>query len=234
MYLSSGAHLRVLTPRLELLYFNALLYDPVRDRANTGLSRLVWELNYVEQTRLAHRDFLPRWGYAFKVSGVLAPFRGDFGSVYSLFGRLYLPGVAAHHSLMLRGNLQYQSRGTYQFYYKELFPRGAQYTWAASRYGAFSVDYQLPLCYPDWGINSIVYFNRIRLKAYFDYARYQGMPSAKTGKAPMYSLHSYGGEIFFDMRLLRMPVNDTSVGIYIYKPSDRKGVVSGIHLTLPL
>lgn len=234
MYLSSGAHLRVLTPRLELLYFNALLYDPVRDRANTGLSRLVWELNYVEQTRLAHRDFLPRWGYAFKVSGVLAPFRGDFGSVYSLFGRLYLPGVAAHHSLMLRGNLQYQSQGTYQFYYKELFPRGAQYTWAASRYGAFSVDYQLPLCYPDWGINSIVYFNRIRLKAYFDYARYQGMPSAKTGKAPMYSLHSYGGEIFFDMRLLRMPVNDTSVGIYIYKPSDRKGVVSGIHLTLPL
>ena len=60
MYLSSGSHLRVLTPRLEWLYFNALLYDPVRDRTDKGLSRLVWELNYVEQTRLAHRDFLPR------------------------------------------------------------------------------------------------------------------------------------------------------------------------------
>ena len=234
MYLSSGSRLRVLTPRLELLYFNALLYDPVRKRTDTGLSRLVWELNYVEQSRLAHRDFLPRWGYAFKVSGVLAPFRGDFGTVYSLFGRLYLPGVAAHHSLMLRGNLQYQNQETYQFYYKDLFPRGARYTWAAARYAAFSADYQLPLCYPDWGINSLIYFNRIRLKAYFDYARYQGMVSAETGRARMHTLHSYGGEIFFDMRLVRMPVNDTSVGIYVYKPSDRRGVVGGIHLTLPL
>lgn len=234
MYLSSGAHFRTLTPRVELLYFNAMLYDPVKARVDRGLSRMVWELNYIDQVRMGYRDFLPRWGYAFKVSGVLAPFRGDFGNVYSLYGRFYLPGVALHHSLMLRGNLQYQDQNVYQFYYKDLFPRGAKYTWAAARYAAFSVDYQLPLCYPDWGINSLVYFNRIRLKGYFDYARYQGMISAETGRARMHNLRSYGGEIFFDMRLLRMPVNDTSVGIYVYKPSDRKGVVTGVHLTLPL
>ncbi len=31
-----------------------------------------------------------------------------------------------------------------------------------------------------------------------------------------------------------MPKNDTSLGVYVYKPSDRNGVVTGVNLSLPL
>ena len=59
------------------------------------------------------------------------------------------------------------------FYYKELYPRGAGYDYVASRYASVTADYQFPVWCPDGGINSIVYFTRIRMNLYFDCARYQ-------------------------------------------------------------
>ena len=47
-------------------------------------------------------------------------------------------------------------------------------------------------------------------------------------------LYSYGGEIIFDMHPLRIPAKTTTVGFYIYKPSDRSGVVGGVKLSLPI
>ena len=105
----------------------------------------------------------------------------------------------------------------------------------ATRYAAFSADYQLPLCYPDGGINSIVYFNRIRLNLYYDFARFIGISSGSaTSSGRATTLWSYGGIVTFDMRLVRMPKNDTSLGVYVYKPSDRNGVVTGVSISLPL
>ena len=140
-----------------------------------------------------------------------------------------------HHSLMLRGNLQRQTASDYMFYYKELYPRGAGYDYVASRYASVTADYQFPVWCPDGGINSIVYFNRIRLNLYYDFARFIGISSGSathSGRAT--TLWSYGGIVTFDMRLVRMPKNDTSLGVYVYKPSDRNGVVTGVNLSLPL
>ena len=53
-------------------------------------------------------------------------FRGGFGRILSLYGRVYLPGLMPHHSLMLRGNLQRQTASDYMFYYKELYPPGSR------------------------------------------------------------------------------------------------------------
>lgn len=201
-----------------------------------GTARGVIGLSFIDNERMATRDILPRWGYALKFSTVGAPFRRDFGTVFALYGRTYMPGLAPHHSLMLRGNLQYQPTDRFTWYYKELYPRGANYDITSSHYAAVSADYQFPICYPDVGINSLVYFNRIRLNLYGDYARFIGIPShlAQNVGYTATTLWSYGGTLTFDMRLVRMPKNDTSIGVYVYKPSDRKGVVSGFVLTLPL
>ena len=153
--------------------------------------------------------------------------------IYSFFGRVYLPGVMLHHSLMLRGNLQRQQTATYGFYYKELFPRGARYDISANRLGAFSVDYQFPVWCPDGGINSILYFRRIRLNGYYDYARIES-PVGGSSLRSVQTVTSYGGELIFDVQPLRLPVNTASVGVYVYKPSDRAGVVTGVSLSLPL
>ncbi len=235
MTLSSGYHIRTLTPLVQLYYLNALLYHAQKDSYEKGVTRGIAGLTFSDNVRMGTRDFLPRWGYAVRFMTVGAPFRSDFGTIYSLYGRVYTPGVTQHHSLMLRGNVQYQPVDQYNFYYKELYPRGADYEVVATRYAAFSADYQLPLCYPDGGINSLIYFNRIRLNLYYDYARFVGIPSevAAASKRTV-SLWSYGGVVTFDMRLVRMPKNDTSLGVYVYKPSDRNGVVAGVSVSLPL
>lgn len=235
MTLSSGSHIRTLTPFMQLYYLNARLYMP-DGSYDRGTARGVIGLSFIDNERMGTRDILPRWGYALKFSTVGAPFRRDFGTVFALYGRTYMPGLAPHHSLMLRGNLQYQPTDRFTWYYKELYPRGANYDITSSHYAAVSADYQFPICYPDVGINSLVYFNRIRLNLYGDYARFIGIPShlAQNVGYTATTLWSYGGTLTFDMRLVRMPKNDTSIGVYVYKPSDRKGVVSGFVLTLPL
>ena len=151
------------------------------------------------------------------------------------YGRAYLPGVMKHHSLMLRGNLQHQNLASQNFFYKELFPRGAAYNIVATRLGAASADYQFPVWCPDGGISSIVYFSRIRLNVYYDFARFrQAIPSVIRTFYRMHTVTSYGGEIIFDMHPLRIPAKTTTVGFYIYKPSDRSGVVGGVKLSLPI
>ena len=143
--------------------------------------------------------------------------------------RGYLPGAALHHSIRLRAAYQYQHAGYYNYRQKEVFPRGADYDIAPRRYLGTSVDYQLPLCYPDGGITSIVYFKRIRLNLTGDYARFQNH------RGVMGNVYSYGGELIFDLNVLRTPsAATTSFSVSVYKPSDRRGCVAGVNLAIPL
>lgn len=73
------------------------------------------------------------------------------------------------------------------------------------------------------------------MNLYFDYARYQEKRATMAGPYyPMRSVNSYGGEILFDMHPLRIPAKEATLGVYVYKPGDRSGVVTGIHFSLPL
>ena len=95
---------------------------------------------------------------------------------------------------------------------------------------AGAVDYQLPVWYPEGGINGFLYFKRIRANLAFGYARYRNLKHSGWD-----SVNSYGGEVFFDVNWMRVPaVEDTSVSISIFKPSDRNGVVVGFGFSLPI
>ena len=233
MTLSSGHRIRTLTPVAELRHINALVVRPMG--CDRGFQRLVAGLGYTDNSRMAVRDLLPRWGYALRFTTVSAPFRDDFGRILSLFGRAYLPGAGRHHSLMLRGNLQHQSGGDHLFFYKELYPRGAVYDRAGTRYAAVSADYQFPVWYPDGGIGSLLYFSRVRMNLYYDFARFREGAGRGAGPvAGMRSVSSFGGEIILDMHPLRIPSKVTTVGFYIFRPDDRRGVVTGLNLSLPI
>lgn len=236
MTLGSGYHRRALTPTVSLLHLNSLLYAPEAGKFNTGYQRIIASLIFIDNVRLAERDILPKWGYALKLASVGAPFNADFGSLVSFYARGFLPGVAAHHSLTLRGNVHYQKKDEYNFAYKELAPRGTYYNYyTATRYVAAAADYQLPVCYPDWGISGLIYLKRIRVNAYYDFARMEHLVW-RNGRTvgTMKNLNSYGGEIMFDTHPLRIPVNVTTVRFYLYKPSDRRGVITGLSLSLPI
>lgn len=58
----------------------------------------------------------------------------------------------------------------------------------------YGINYQFPICYPDWGMAQLLYFKRIRSNLFYDY----------TFTTDKYSWHntytSLGVEIFSDMR----------------------------------
>ena len=111
----------------------------------------------------------------------------------------------------------------------ELFPRGAEYNFTPKQYLAASLDYQLPVAYPDWGIPSFLFIRRIRLGAFGDYAHYQTFNN-KWG-----NLYSYGVNVIFDVVPIRLPANsNTTITVTVVKPSDRKGVSAYVSLGLPI
>ncbi len=234
LYLGSGAYTRILQPSVELDYYNALLYE--RDgTVSHGLHKMLGELQYINTARLAHRDFLPRLGFNVHATVAAEPFNRRFGTVWTGYARGYLPGVAVHHSTMLRAAYQWQSGGMYHFKVKELYPTGADYDKVTpQRYMAFALDYQLPVAYPEIGIPSIVYVKRIRLNAAFNYARFRQFTAGGT-IGPWQEVWSYGCDITVDTNMLRAPASATNyVKFSIYRPSDRKGVFFSADMSIPL
>jgi len=58
------------------------------------------------------------------------------------------------------------------------------------------VNYHFPLCYPDFGIGGLVYFNRIRANLFYDYTKINDSRII----AQELSFKSTGAEIYFDTK----------------------------------
>ncbi len=228
LWLGSGFYLRRLTPFIGIGYTNDIFYEGATPR--TGIFRLAGSLSYDEQSRRAHRDFAPRWGYSVRASFVSNPLNKDFRTTLSLYGKGFLPGAAPHHSTQIQFGYQASvGEGMFGFRTKELFPRGAEYDFTPKRYIATSVEYQLPVAYPDWGIPAVLFIRRIRVGAFIDYAHWQGFDNRWN------MLYSYGANVTFDVVPIRMAANsNTSISVTVAKPSDKKGVVAYVSLGLPI
>ncbi len=204
-----------------------------------GLHKLSVGVGYSDMVALAHRDFAPRLGYALNAIYTVNPSNDNFCDLVSFFGRLYLPGVAAHHSVNLAATYQ-TSLGGYKFpsgyaplSYRSsaLVPRGFSSADIMSNdYSAFEANYQLPLCYPEGGIPSVLYVKRIRLNVGGDFARFRDI--AGQGMAWRH-LWSVGGDLIFDINAFRQPASATSqVKFSYYRPSSGEGWFS-VSLGLP-
>lgn len=194
------------------------------------------QIQYIDNVAMAYKDFLPRYGYAVKISNTFSPTNNSFSNLWSLYGRGFLPGVARQHSLKLEVAAETQrvnhTPGSFRYNFtpQALRVDALTTTIVAAKYSAARASYQLPLWYPDGGINSIIYFKRIRLQGVISAARYNDIWANRWRSA-----YSYGGEIFFDMSPLRMPSNVNAIfSISVFKPSDRKGVVVGTNISIPL
>ncbi len=236
MVLGSGYWYKVLTPAIGYSYNNGLIFRPSRDQPagvlTSGVGKMITSLAYGQQTRMAQKELLPRWGFAANAGYVFNPGDSDFKSLWMAYMRGYLPGFVRHHSTTLRASWQ-QTVGSdsapFMFHMKEVFPRGANYNFATKRWASGSVDYQFPVWYPEGGIPSVLYFKRVRLNLFMDYARWQDFHNMWR------PLYSYGGDLILDVSPVRMPASsNVSVKFTIAKPSDRRGVWFTAGLNFPL
>jgi hypothetical protein len=203
-----------------------------------GVHLLQFGAGYQDLVRLAHKDFLPRWGHVLSLNYALNPADKSFRHLVSVYGKAYLPGVAKHHSLSLAAVYQTSIKGfdrenalsNLAFHSGRLVPRGFYMSEIDNRnYVATSLNYALPVWYPDLG-GSLIFFKRVRINLGFDYASFDfkrpivdkvtGVVSTIINRQHLFS---YGGDISIDFNLFHMPdAGTTSLTLSIYQPHGKK------------
>lgn len=254
MYFQRGYHTRIMTLSTQYSFSNGMVADLKEWKANgcgraeiagigfrQGLHSLQFGASFQDMVRQAHRDFLPKWGYALSLNYFLNPTDRDFSSMVMSYGKVYLPGFARHHSITLAAAYQHDIGGFKKWYVASnmsfhsvrLLPAGfSSDDVDPSSYFASSFRYSLPVWYPDGGIPSVLYFQRIRLILGFDMASYkEAYFEGKYGVAALKHRNrficAYGGSIAFDVNFFRLPASGMStVTLSVYKPQGKKVYVS--------
>lgn len=198
----SGSHsLRLLQPTLNFSYNNSRLWSNVRDKFDTGYVGYEASLWWSSSRRTALRSITPRLGYAVRAN-VVGAFDTRFATLYSLWARGYLPGVAPSHSVTLHLAAQYQRLSDLNFSSKVITPRGFYDSTPTTKYGGASIEYTAPLCYPDWGILGAIYFKRLWISAFGDLAGGQYVTRYPSVLENRYS-YSYGLNLGIDFMIFR-------------------------------
>lgn len=150
----------------------------------------------------SHRDINSRWGQQIEIQSFETPFGGDFsGRQFSLFGILYFPGLAKHHSVWTYGSFQRtgieQVERSYFFRSQVPTPRGLTVSRFENFYSA-SANYTLPLWYPDVALGPLLNIQRLRANLFFDYG---------LGESPSFDSRqeytSVGVEAKIDINIMR-------------------------------
>jgi hypothetical protein len=150
----------------------------------------------------SRRDINSKWGQRFFIDHYATPFGGDFsGELTAATGILYFPGLSRNHSIWGHASWQKtgitQSADNYLFQNEVPVPRG-QSVGRYQEFTSFSVNYTMPLWYPDLSLGPLINIQRFRANGFFDY----GFGRNKLiNNAQVYS--SVGAELKVDFNLFR-------------------------------
>ncbi|MBN1272409.1 MAG: PD40 domain-containing protein [Candidatus Aminicenantes bacterium] len=185
------------------------------ENGNGRLLPMSYRLSFRRFCQSSFRDINPTWGQFLNLAYRHTPWKCDYkASLFSANIGLYLPGLFKHHSLYIQGSHEKQLPDNYHFPSEILFPRGYDYTYHNSITKA-SVDYALPLAYPDFALGSILYLKRLRMNLFYDYALGRDTNSETT-------YQSVGIDLVADINLFVLPF-DLDIGSrLVYRISDNK------------
>ncbi|MFN8336896.1 MAG: hypothetical protein U0U09_17325 [Cyclobacteriaceae bacterium] len=172
----------------------------------------------------SRRDINSRWGQLVVLDWYSTPYGGDFSAdQFSAYGQLFFPGLFKHHSLWGYGGFQKtelaavsvstgEGLNSYVFNNRVPLPRGHSVSLFRNFYTA-SVNYTLPLWYPDAAIGAVLNIQRFRGNVFYDYGFGKGT-SFKPNLTQSYA--SVGGELRMDFNAMRF-LPQLNVGVrYAY------------------
>lgn len=152
--------------------------------------------NFSNVSQKARQHVNPRWAQSLSLD-----YRDafNFSNSHKFVGHasFYFPGINRNHSLLI--NTAYQSRDTLP----DLFSKNFAYS---RGYGALStrrmykigINYQLPVLYPDWGFANLLYFQRVRANAFYDYTNAKARVNNILTEIKN---RSTGAELYFDTKI---------------------------------
>jgi len=172
LYLSAAS-----TLRNDYLYLkNEGAYDNLQNQ----LTGRVYFSNY---QRSAIRDIYPKWAQAFDFSYSDYPFDSDiYGDILTARSSFYFPGLMKNHGVRFRLEAEKQNPEKFILGNRALFARGyigtrtpydeAYYKNIISKeFLTGSIDYFMPLLYPDFNVDGLIYLTRIRTDFFYDITR---------------------------------------------------------------
>lgn len=159
------------------------------------------------------RDIYPNWGQSLNIQYKYTPFDARMSSIFALQANLYFPGILRNHGIYLYAGWQEQKFGYYEYSTIVRYPRG--YTKEFSnRLFSGSLNYTLPLVYPDWNLGPVVYIQRLRTTLFWDHAYGEHINTNKT-------YNSLGIDLVGDTHIFRF-IAPIEIGVrYIYFPENR-------------
>ncbi len=188
LVLTRSKYLQALTLGAYYLHEQVHGYDlPVRQLSETGpntpLHALQTYLAYASQLKQSARDVAPRGGATLLATYRTTPFRTNLQATQiGAQASVYLPGLALHHALRLRGGYQYQRQDQYNFGAAISFPRAETDYISFDRLAVGSADYQLPLAFTHLALGRVLYMQRFRADLFADIA--QGSSVLPVSDAP--------------------------------------------------
>jgi hypothetical protein len=161
---------------------------------STSFGYLSNAISYGQQVQRAVQHVFPRVGYNLSASYRHAITKYD-AQQFNGGVTLYLPGFISNHNIVLTG--QWQERDTLgQASFSNRFAYARGYTGRNfSRMWRMSANYHFPLWHVDKGVANILYIQRIRANAFYDFAKVYSRDKTQTRDQ-----RSAGGEIYFDTK----------------------------------
>jgi hypothetical protein len=180
---------------------------------NKAINYINTFLSFTNTSQKALQNINPRWAQSIAISYRDAfSFRESHKLVAS--GSFYFPGIAANHSLVF--DASFQKRDTLQDLFSNNFSFARGYQALSTRQMIkLGVNYHFPIFYPDFGFGNIIFLQRIRANAFFDYNN----STARVNNVLTNVINrSTGAEIYFDSKVWNaLPV---SLGIRYSKLLD--------------
>ena len=210
---SSGSFSEFLQPSLSADYKNQYIFQKngSYDYGQTIITTRLYLSNYFQQ---ALRDIYPRWAQIIDFNYRYAPFdKSIYGSDISLKTAFYFPGFIPNNSIKIRFETEKQDHAEFLYVNFSSLPRGYN-NLILTKLNFLSLDYAMPLVYPDFNISSLLYLKRIRTDLFYDYEEGPGnsiYQYSAEGLSPLYknsdkeSLRSFGFELMADFHVLRIP-----------------------------
>jgi hypothetical protein len=214
-----GRWYRYLTPRISTEMTN-YIHNP--DTPAEFFKGYTWYMTYsiygANYIFSNFKDMFPRFGQTVYAVYKDGPFGGfQTGEILACESNLYFPGIFKHQGIWLYGGVQQRwnsNEGHNLFADVITLPRGTS-GFSSEKLFSVSVNYKLPLFYPDWSAGSVLYFKRFKLNIFYDFA--QG-----TDAGTIHTTSSTGGELTADLHVLRF-VFPFELGVRgYYLPEDDK------------
>ncbi|MFM2336973.1 MAG: hypothetical protein RL115_166 [Bacteroidota bacterium] len=160
----------------------------------TSFGYLSNTISYGQQVQRARQHIFPRLGFALSASFRKAVSTYD-AQQFNGAAAFYLPGAMRHHHLVVTG--QWQERDTVgQVNLGNRFAYSRGYTGRNfSRMWRMSANYHFPLWHMDFGFANILYIQRIRANAFYDFTKVYSRDKSQTREQ-----RSAGGEVYFDTK----------------------------------